>query len=94
MCCDLKYKLIIMHLNLPIMNGFEAAERIQEIQQTRNQFFNSQSAQTLNIIAIPAFENQEDIDRCQQVGFQEVFQRPLDQEKLKCILDKFYYNNI
>ena len=29
-CCDAKYKLVIMDLNLPEMSGFDAIEQIME----------------------------------------------------------------
>jgi len=31
-CCNVRYKLILMDLNMPVMDGFEASQRILQMQ--------------------------------------------------------------
>lgn len=57
-CCSLKYKLILMDLNMPIMDGYTATIEIQEYIETFNACQKSSEVKSrCKIVAITAYEN-------------------------------------
>jgi CheY-like chemotaxis protein len=46
----------------------------------------------INIVAITAFVNEENIKKCFKVGMVEVLHKPVDITALKASLKKYYYN--
>lgn len=62
-CTDKHYQLIVMDLQMPKMDGFEAAKQIHELYKTK-------------IVALTAFTNQETLLRCQDIGFEKVYNKP------------------
>jgi len=76
------YDLILMDLQMPEMDGFEATSRIRAL--------NNQKAETVPIIAMTANVFKEDIEKCLEVGMNGHIGKPLDfnevMEKLKFYL--------
>jgi len=66
----IKYDLIFMDVNMPIMNGLEAAEKIRK--------FNP----SIPIIAMTANVFKEDIDECIKAGMTDHVGKPIDINKL------------
>jgi CheY-like chemotaxis protein len=58
------YDVVLMDLNMPVMDGFEATSFIRMIDS------NAQ------IIAISAYFNEEIVDRCYQVGMCAIIDKP------------------
>jgi len=65
-----KYDLIFMDLQMPEMDGFEAARRIRAI--------DSQKAREIPIVAMTANVFKEDIDKCLETGMNGHVGKPLD----------------
>ncbi len=75
-CCTVKYKLVLTDLNMPQMDGFEAAERILKYQNDIKKVY--PDYQRVPIVAVTAYEDQDTIDRCFKIGMVAVLHKPLN----------------
>jgi PAS domain S-box-containing protein len=69
-----KYRLILMDIHMPEMDGYEAARLIRTAQ--------SESAKTIPIIAMTANVFKEDIEKCLAAGMNDHLGKPIDMEEL------------
>jgi CheY-like chemotaxis protein len=76
-CGDQTFDLILMDLSMPVMNGFEATERI--IQS------DGPNAKT-PIIALSAHIEGDVRDRCHRIGMKEFVSKPVRIDKLRSVL--------
>lgn len=76
-----KFDLILMDMQMPIMNGFEATEKIRQLPEYKD----------VPIIALTAFAMKGDREKCLEVGATDYIPKPIDSkefiEKIK------YYTN-
>ena len=72
-----KYELILMYLQMPVMDGYEATEIIRELDAD------------IPIIALTANVMKEDIERTKAVGMNEHLHKPVDINKLFSILHQY-----
>lgn len=72
------YHLILMDLQMPIMNGYDATKMIRGLDRP--------DAATIPIIALTANAFADDICHVQQVGMNEHLAKPLDVEKMFSVL--------
>jgi len=72
-----QYELILMDLQMPIMDGYGATQKIREINQQ------------IPIIALTANAMREDVERTQKAGMNEHLNKPIDVEKLYETLLKY-----
>ena len=75
------YDLILMNIQMPIMDGYEATKIIRS--------FNNKNAQ-IPIIAMTANAFEEDRKHALQLGMNEHLAKPVDIEKLKDVLTKYF----
>ncbi|HBS86028.1 MAG: hypothetical protein A2W91_08280 [Bacteroidetes bacterium GWF2_38_335] len=66
-----KYDIVLMDLQMPIMNGFEATEHIRKIMLSE-----------IPIIAITADVTTIDLERCKTVGMNDHIAKPIDEKLL------------
>lgn len=66
----LKYDIVFMDIDMPIMNGLEATKRIKKI--NRN----------LPVIALTAFISPDVRDKCEEIGFTDYLIKPYDLKKI------------
>jgi len=71
------YELILMDLQMPIMDGFEATRLIRE------------KDQNIPIIALTANAMREDVDKTEKTGMNEHLSKPIEAEKLYEVLLKY-----
>lgn len=76
-----KYELIIMDLQMPVMDGYEATKLIRNIDRD------------IPIVALTANAMKEEIERTKAVGINEHLIKPLDMEKLFTTLSKYINSN-
>eukprot|EP00347_Sterkiella_histriomuscorum_P007736 403347751 len=90
-CCNNKFKLIFMDLNMPIMDGYQATQNIIQLFNEKYQKGSYNNGDQLNIVAITAFVNEENINHCYAVGMKEVLHKPVDQDSLKEVINQYYF---
>jgi len=73
-----KYDLILMDIQMPVMNGIKASEKIRELEKTSNTY--------TPIIAVTANALQGDKNYCLQAGMDDYLTKPINLEKLKKIM--------
>jgi len=69
-----KYDMILMDVQMPKMDGYEATMRIRDL--------DIPEAKTIRIIAMTANVFREDVERCQEVGMDNHIGKPLDFEEV------------
>eukprot|EP00347_Sterkiella_histriomuscorum_P016818 403351738 len=90
-CCNKKFKLVFMDLNMPIMDGYQATHEILELFNEKYPQSAYPNGDALNIVAITAFVNEENINHCYAVGMKEVLHKPIDEDSLRNIINQYYY---
>ena len=64
------YDLIVMDIQMPVMNGIEAAQVIREREQVRGGH--------IPILALTAHAFQDDVNACQAAGMDSCLVKPVD----------------
>jgi signal transduction histidine kinase/DNA-binding response OmpR family regulator len=77
-----KFDLVLMDIQMPVMDGYEAATLIRHDLKS-----------TIPIIAMTAYVLQGEKDRCFANGMNEYFPKPIDEINLKQLLAKYIPNN-
>ena len=86
LCTNRGYKFIIMDLQMPVMDGFDASEAILKYQKDNN------LKSTCSIVALTSFSTQETIERCSQIGLKRVYNKPADPNDITEMILQYYYN--
>jgi CheY-like chemotaxis protein len=71
--------LILLDINLPDMDGYEALKRLQNMEETHD----------IPVIALSANAMEKDIDRAKEAGFKDYITKPIDMAKFKKLLEGF-----
>gem|GEM_PF-5178718 len=79
-------ELILMDIQMPEVNGLQAAEEIRQLEQ--------QTGAHVPIISISASAFKEEELRCREAGMDEFISKPIDQQKLRNVLTKFLPNDL
>jgi len=75
------YNIILMDIQMPVMNGYEAARQIRSCV--------NEDAKTIPILAMSANAFQEDVARSMDAGMNEHLSKPIDMETLFCAIGRF-----
>lgn len=78
-----EYSLIMMDLSMPVMDGFEAAIQIRELEEQ------GQISSRTPIVAVTALVSKESKDRCQRIGMDDFLPKPVRVEDMDAMLAKF-----
>jgi len=76
-----KYNLILMDIGLPDTNGYEVTKKIRKSGSSRNK--------KTTIVALTAHDSAEEKKKSVDVGMNDFLTKPLNNEKIKQILQKF-----
>mmetsp|Transcript_15527 Transcript_15527/g.10896 ORF Transcript_15527/g.10896 Transcript_15527/m.10896 type:complete len:123 (-) Transcript_15527:76-444(-) len=87
-CCNVHYRIVLMDLNMPIMDGFEATTRILQMQSDALKS-GTKNLKECKVAALTAFVNQETIDFCYKTGFSEVLYKPANFSVLEELVEKY-----
>lgn len=79
-CFDTKYDLIFMDIHMPVMDGYEATQKIRSSE--------SDNSNTV-IVAVTTGDLPEDRDKCLANGMNEYLSKPINFELLKTLLNTF-----
>lgn len=80
LCLSDRFDLVLMDIKMPVMNGYEAARRIKELKP--NQV----------IIAQTAYAMANDREKSLEAGCNDYISKPVDFQKLVCLLQKHLNN--
>ena len=96
-CCDRRYQIILMDLNMPIVDGFQATMRILSYQKTQierrmKKFGLDGGNQAISAVvaAVTAFVNDETLSQCLTVGMVDVFAKPVSAKGMENFVTKYY----
>ena len=79
--------LILMDCNMPVMDGFEATQRIRALEQQEN-------SQPVPIVALTAHAFEHIKQQCFDAGMDEHLSKPFDQAQLGQLLQKFLVDRL
>lgn len=79
---DTRYDLIFMDCQMPVMDGYEATQRIRQLD-------NAKTSTQVPIIALSANAMKGDKDICLEAGMDDHMAKPISQDKLGEILKKW-----
>ncbi|RYZ69551.1 MAG: response regulator, partial [Proteobacteria bacterium] len=76
-----KFDLVLMDCQMPVVDGFEATQKIRELEKT--------TGLHIPIIALTANAFEEDRKRCLAVGMDAYLSKPLRREQLVVLLKQY-----
>ncbi len=76
-----RYDLILMDCNMPVMNGYDATEKIRDLEGDK--------AGTLPIIAMTANNSEAEEEHCKDVGMNDFLPKPLSLSGLSAKLEQW-----
>ncbi len=76
---------------MPVMDGYEATNQI--LKKFSNLYPNGQypNGDQLFVVAVTAFVNDENINKCYECGMIEVLHKPVNCEALEKVIEQYYY---
>ncbi|MBF0100815.1 MAG: response regulator [Desulfobacterales bacterium] len=85
-----RYDVILMDMNMPVMDGYTAIQKIRhlEIQRTKDKI-----STRIPIIALTAHDSNEDRERIFQIGADDYLSKPLKKKDLHQMLSKWAKNS-
>jgi len=75
------YSLVLMDIQMPFMDGFEATRKIREMEK--------KTGCHIPIIAMTAYAMKEDRDRCMRAGMDDYISKPFKEEAFFAVLSKW-----
>ena len=84
-CCNKMYKLIFMDIQMPDMDGYQTTTKIIKLLKQHGH-------NGCTILALTSNSTDDTEEKALQVGMKEVYRKPMTEEKLRDLLNKYYYN--
>lgn len=76
------YDLILMDLQMPVMDGYEAAQKIRNLEK-------EEDLSATPLVALTAHALKEDIDKTERLGFDDHFTKPIKKDKLLDLVEEY-----
>jgi len=77
-CAEHRFDLIFMDIQMPELDGLEAARRIRQREQS--------TGEHIPIVAMTAHAMREDVDRCREAGMDDYISKPISSSALTRVL--------
>ncbi len=77
----MKYDIILMDIQMPVMDGLEATQEIRRLEKER------QTEKPIKIIAITAYVMERDRKMCLNAGMNEYIAKPFKPQELIDLID-------
>ncbi|MDR2070722.1 MAG: response regulator [Treponema sp.] len=87
-----KYNMIFMDIQMPEMDGYEAARQIRKFEQEWHERQSQEHFRAIPIIAMTANVFREDIEKCLAAGMNDHLGKPLDFDEVFVKLRKYLLN--
>jgi len=84
-----KYDIIFMDIQMPVMDGYEATQRIRKLEAEKVNASKKDTVRKVPIIAMTANVFKEDIEKCLEAGMDSHVGKPLDLEEVMVRLHSF-----
>ena len=83
-CCDIRYKVILTDINMPVMDGITSAHKIRKLEQE----FRAENPElpSVFIAAVSSFENTQTIEKCEKLGISQYLDKPVAQDQINAIM--------
>jgi CheY-like chemotaxis protein len=82
-----RYDVIFMDVQMPVMDGYDATQRIRELEAEINSVSRNNTVRRVPIVAMTANVFKEDIEKCLAAGMDSHVGKPLDFEE---VVDRLY----
>jgi CheY-like chemotaxis protein/HPt (histidine-containing phosphotransfer) domain-containing protein len=82
------YDLVLMDIQMPIMDGYDATRAIRQIEATRRERAQTGS-ESVPIVAMTAHAVKEYIDKCLEAGMNDFLTKPLRRKSLVEMIEKW-----
>ena len=82
------FDLVLMDVQMPVMDGFEATRRIRKLETQRTPEQRKQSAFPIPIIALTAHASSADREKCLAVGMDEYISKPVRAKALHLLIEQ------
>ncbi|HEX8548176.1 MAG TPA: response regulator [Cytophagaceae bacterium] len=79
-------ELIFLDINMPVMDGFEFLQNFQQLRFDHKE--------RIVIVMLTTSSNEHDLDKLVNLGHKDFLNKPLTEDKVKNILDKYFPNNV
>lgn len=84
-CANRGFKLILMDINMPIMDGFESTQKILQFLERKN------DADYAHIVALTSYAGDDFKQRCMRTGMKDMLTKPLHSKDMQIIIYKHFY---
>ena len=73
-----------MDIQMPVLDGYKATFQIMKLLKLNN-------IKTCSILALTSYTGEQVEEKCYSLGMKGVIHKPLKHDKLKEVLDKYYF---
>ena len=87
-CCNIRYRIILTDINMPVMDGLQAAKLMRE--EYDKIVIDNPDLPALRIAAISAYNEQSMMEKCFEAGIEEFLTKPVVFGKIKNIFEQVF----
>ena len=91
-CCDVRYKLILTDIQMPIMDGIAEARQIKAHEKAL--LAQNPNLTTTRIVMVSAYDGADSMGKLREIGVHEYLQKPVSVEGLVLICKEVWPGQI